>query len=121
MDRERPGHAAAKSPEGVLSLVFGLLGPLQEAARSVGITLAQAALLVALASHGEMTAGEIGRALGTTSGPVTSLTARLLTRRLIRKRPDPADLRSVLFAMTEEGGRVLRAYREAVGDRVVAP
>ncbi len=104
------------TPQDALLLGFAVLGPLQEAGRAVGITLSQAALLVALAAGPEMTAAEVSRALGITSGPVTSLTARLLARRLIRRRPDPSDLRSVLFGITGAGREILAAYRQAASD-----
>jgi len=106
------------TPEDALFVGFALLGPLQAAGRAVGITLSQAALLFALSTGAEMTGREVGRALGITSGPVTSLTARLLARRLIRRRPDPSDLRSVLFGITGRGQAVLAAYRQAAEDRL---
>ncbi|MCL6452578.1 MAG: MarR family transcriptional regulator [Alicyclobacillus sp.] len=70
------------------------------------VTLAQAFLLHHLREHGPCTASTIGELLGITSGPVTSLTKRLVARGLVDRRPDAKDGRVVWFALTADGARL---------------
>ncbi|SFU34373.1 MarR family winged helix-turn-helix transcriptional regulator [Alicyclobacillus macrosporangiidus] len=67
------------------------------------VTLPQAFLLHHLRHHGPCTASTIADLLGVTSGPVTSLTKRLIQRGLLHRRPDEKDGRVVWFSLTEAG------------------
>ena len=70
------------------------------------ITVAQAFLLNHLRRRGPSTASGIGEMMGVTSGPVTSLTKRLIARGLLHRYRDEVDGRVVWFALTEEGERL---------------
>ncbi|MCL6598667.1 MAG: MarR family transcriptional regulator [Alicyclobacillus macrosporangiidus] len=67
------------------------------------VTLTQAFLLHHLRHHGPCTASMIADLLGITSGPVTSVTKRLIQRGLLHRRPDEKDGRVVWFSLTEAG------------------
>ncbi|WP_051663393.1 MarR family winged helix-turn-helix transcriptional regulator [Alicyclobacillus macrosporangiidus] len=67
------------------------------------VTLTQAFLLHHLRHHGPCTASTIADLLGVTSGPVTSVTKRLIQRGLLHRRPDEKDGRVVWFSLTEAG------------------
>lgn len=70
------------------------------------ITVPQAFLLNNLWRHGPSTASAIGEILRVTSGPVTSLTKRLIARGLVSRHRDENDGRVVWFSLTEEGVRL---------------
>lgn len=76
------------------------------------ITIAQAFLLHNLKMRGACTASAIGEMMEVTSGPVTSITQRLIKRGLIHRRQDEKDRRVVWFTLTSEGEAVLQAIRE---------
>lgn len=67
------------------------------------ITVPQAMLLNHLLRRGPNTASAIGEMLGITSGPVTSLTKRLIAKGLMDRQQDRNDARVVWFSLTEEG------------------
>jgi len=67
------------------------------------VTVAQAFLMHHLWHHGPCTASTLGELLGVTSGPVTSLTKRLIGRGLVTRRPDAHDGRVVWFSLTADG------------------
>lgn len=67
------------------------------------ITLAQGFLLRHLQVHGPCTASNIGLMLGITSGSVTSLTKRLMTKGLLQRTKDPEDGRVHWFSLTRAG------------------
>ncbi|MCL6516976.1 MarR family transcriptional regulator [Alicyclobacillus sp.] len=70
------------------------------------VTLTQAFLLHHLRHHGPCTASMIADLLGVTSGPVTSVTKRLMQRGLLDRRPDAKDGRVVWFSLTDAGERL---------------
>lgn len=67
------------------------------------VTVAQAFLMHYLRQYGPCTASTIADLLGVTSGPVTSLTKRLIRHGLLDRRPDSQDGRVVWFSLTEAG------------------
>ncbi|OFW76884.1 MAG: hypothetical protein A2201_13820 [Alicyclobacillus sp. RIFOXYA1_FULL_53_8] len=70
------------------------------------ITVPQAFLLNNLRRRGPSTASAIGEILRVTSGPVTSLTKRLIAKGLVSRHRDENDGRVVWFSLTEEGVRL---------------
>ncbi len=70
------------------------------------ITVPQAFLMNHLNRRGPSRASTIGEMLGITSGPVTSLTKRLIAKGLIERQQDEHDARVVWFSLTEKGTRL---------------
>jgi DNA-binding MarR family transcriptional regulator len=67
-----------------------------------GLTTQQAALLLT-AGSGQSSPRQIAEAIGTDTAGMTKLLDRLEGKRLVRRRPNPADRRSVLVEPTELG------------------
>lgn len=67
------------------------------------ITLPQTYLLRQIYTRGPCTAATVGEILGVTSGPVTSMTSRLVKRGLLLRRRDEIDRRVVWFSLTSHG------------------
>jgi DNA-binding MarR family transcriptional regulator len=83
----------------------------------IGATDYQASSLLAL--RDTMTAGDLGAALGLTSGATTRLIDRLVAAGLARRVEDPTDRRRVLVAhtgaMAERLQQELEAVRQPIG------
>ena len=79
----------------------------------LGITQAEAHVLVALSQHGPMPIGALHRAFGHKPSTLTNVVDRLERRDLVRRESNPDDRRSVLIRLTGPGedvaGRVLAA------------
>lgn len=82
--------------------------------RHVGLTVPQAYLLRQLRKLGPWTAAQVGEALGITSGPVTSLTKRLIREGLLSRDGDPHDRRVAWFSCTPRGVALLDAMSPMV-------
>ena len=67
-----------------------------------GLTTQQAALLL-IACGGVASPGQLAAAVGTDTAGMTKLLDRLQDKGLLRRRPNPADRRSVLVEPTERG------------------
>ena len=76
------------------------------------VTVAQAFLLHHLRGHGACTAAEVGEWMGVTSGPVTTLTKRLVARGLVERRKDETDRRVVWFRLTREGDQLVEVLNQ---------
>jgi DNA-binding MarR family transcriptional regulator len=117
-------------PLQILSRISRLAGVLDErrAAAFVehGLQAHEFDVLAALRRNGdpfEMTAGELGAATYVTSGTMTSRLDRLVTRKLVIRRPDDDDGRLVRVRLTAAGRRrvdgaltaLVESERELVG------
>jgi len=67
-----------------------------------GITAQQAALLLHV-SRQQSSPSQLMTALGTDTAGMTKLADRLEAKHLVERRPNPADRRSVIVALTEHG------------------
>ncbi|RLP97452.1 MarR family winged helix-turn-helix transcriptional regulator [Micromonospora sp. CV4] len=84
------------------------------------VTPSQSRALGVLARHGESRPGTIAEHLRIAPRSATEVIDDLQARGLVERRPDPADRRATLVALTEEGNRVsaaIRAARRAEADR----
>ncbi|SIM77187.1 MarR family winged helix-turn-helix transcriptional regulator [Micromonospora cremea] len=84
------------------------------------VTPSQSRALGVLARHGELRPGTIAEHLRIAPRSATEVVDDLQARGLVERRPDPADRRATLVALTEEGNRVsaaIRAARRAEADR----
>jgi DNA-binding MarR family transcriptional regulator len=70
-------------------------------ARSLKISETEAAALAHLASHGQLTPGELGGLLGLTSGGTTALIHRLEGAGHLERHPHPRDKRSTLLTASD--------------------
>ncbi|RZT78755.1 DNA-binding MarR family transcriptional regulator [Micromonospora violae] len=84
------------------------------------VTPSQSRALGVLARHGEVRPGTLAEHLRIAPRSATEVVDDLQTRGLVERRPDPADRRATLVALTEQGDRVstaIRAARRAEADR----
>jgi DNA-binding MarR family transcriptional regulator len=91
-----------------------LLGSyLDRAVGDLGITQAEAHVLVALSQHGPIPIGALHRAFGHKPSTLTNVVDRLERRDFVRRKSNPDDRRSVLIRLTDPGqdvaGRVVAA------------
>lgn len=84
------------------------------------ITPSQSRALGVLARHGEVRPGTLAEHLRIAPRSATEVIDDLQTRGLVERRPDPADRRATLVALTEEGeslSAAIRTARRAEADR----
>lgn len=65
--------------------------------RKIGLPGTDHKYLGLLIQHGQMTAGELSRLTGLTTGAVTGLIDRFENKRLVRRKPDKTDRRKVII------------------------
>ncbi|MEV5338953.1 MarR family transcriptional regulator [Streptomyces sp. NPDC052676] len=85
----------------------------EEAAAGHALTGAQAKLLTLL-SLDPLPMRKLARKLRCEPSNVTGIVDRLETRGLVERRPDPADRRIKVAAVTDEGRRVARGLRDSL-------
>jgi len=124
--RERPDLDVA--PMQVLSRVTRLARHLDGARRQAfaahGLETWEFDVLSALRRAGppyELSPGTLLRETMVTSGTMTNRVDGLVTRRLVERRPDPADRRGVLVRLTAGGRQVVDAALDALltGERAL--
>ncbi|MET7707570.1 MarR family transcriptional regulator [Micromonospora sp. NPDC005189] len=84
------------------------------------ITPSQSRALGVLGRHGEVRPSTLAEHLRIAPRSATEVVDDLQARGLVERRPDPADRRATLVALTEEGNRVsaaIRTARRAEADR----
>jgi DNA-binding MarR family transcriptional regulator len=79
------------------------------------LTMPQAQVLKMLRS-GALCTGQIATQLAISAPAVTQLTDRLTRKRLIERRADAADRRSVMLVLTNRGRRAVDTFRERRND-----
>ncbi|WP_299951117.1 MarR family winged helix-turn-helix transcriptional regulator [uncultured Modestobacter sp.] len=92
--------------------VYGYDAAYDRAAQQAGLSAAQACLLDQL-TGGSSTMGELATALLCDASNVTQLVARLESRGLVTREPDPADRRVKRVSITPAGRREHRAVHRA--------
>ncbi|SNS09963.1 DNA-binding transcriptional regulator, MarR family [Actinomadura mexicana] len=80
-----------------------------ESAREYGITSQQGQLLCVLMAR-PRGMGELGAMLGLAKSSLTGLVDRTERNGLVRREPDPRDLRAVRVALTAEGSRLVEDF-----------
>ncbi|HLZ07772.1 MAG TPA: MarR family transcriptional regulator [Chloroflexota bacterium] len=91
---------------------------LNTALERIGLSVPKMTVLRILVQAGEpLPLGVVSERFGCVKSNITQLVDRLEADRLVRRIPDPADRRSILAAITEEGRRRLLAG-QADADRV---
>ncbi|WP_435205752.1 MarR family winged helix-turn-helix transcriptional regulator [Micromonospora sp. bgisy143] len=92
----------------------------REALAPWDVTPSQARALGVLGRHGEVRPGTLAEHLRIAPRSATEVVDDLQARGLVERRPDPADRRATLVALTAEGTRIsaaIRAARRAEADR----
>jgi DNA-binding MarR family transcriptional regulator len=82
----------------------------------LGINRTDGRCLDILEQHGPMTAGDLARAAGLTSGAMTNLLDRMERIGYLRRIPHPRDRRSVLVELTEKMRRRIHEIYAPVGE-----
>ena len=78
------------------------------AARRFGVNRSDLACLDALGARGPLTPSDLARAARLSSGGLSIALERLERAGLVRRRPNPADRRSVIVDMTQQARRTAR-------------
>jgi DNA-binding MarR family transcriptional regulator len=114
-----PDHCAAPAPtdaevdaevDAVLAASRVLVAiSAQSIAGNSALTLPQLRALVAVASHGTITAAALADALGVHASTATRLIERLTAAGLLDRRADPADRRFRQLAVSAQGRRLVGA------------
>jgi DNA-binding MarR family transcriptional regulator len=86
------------------------------ACRKASVSAADQSFLLLFSRYGTMTAGELARRTGLTTGAITGVIARLKKSKMIRRTFDPADRRKVILEpnrtkLTEHMTRYNDAFR----------
>ena len=90
---------------------------IREVADEQGLSIAQLDVLRRLNHHGPSPMRRLAEQMNCEASNLTGLVDRLEMRGLVERRPDPADRRVRLLALTEEGERVSRETWVAVARR----
>jgi DNA-binding MarR family transcriptional regulator len=78
---------------------------------SLGITPVQAMVLVFLKEEDQIMAGELGKKVELDSATLTGILDRLETAKLIKRKGNPSDRRSIHIHLTEEGKGMAKKAR----------
>ncbi|MET7399605.1 MarR family transcriptional regulator [Dactylosporangium sp. NPDC005572] len=78
-----------------------------------GITPGQSRAVNVLVKHGSMRLSELSEHLRIAPRSTTEVVDGLQERGLVERRPDPADRRATLVALTDSGGTVAESIRQA--------
>lgn len=84
----------------------------QAVVRGTGITLQQMHTLEILGSCGELRMKELAEKMGVTTGSLTVLVDRLERARLVERRPNASDRRSIQVGLTPAGGRLFAEHHK---------
>ena len=111
--RTRPGVARAGQSRELVTAVDQLGRRVSTAtimfhtaiAERMGVSVTDAKCRSLLLQHGSLTAGEISRRLGLTTGAVTGVVDRLEQTGLVRRVPDPSDRRRVVVELVSNPKR----------------
>jgi DNA-binding MarR family transcriptional regulator len=94
-------------------LVGALVRQMRAVSPAHDVTLSQVSILKRLDRDGPHTVADLARLDNITHQSVTVSVAALVDRGLIRRIPDPHDLRRKQLIITEEGARLLAERRDA--------
>jgi DNA-binding MarR family transcriptional regulator len=93
--------------------VTKLARSLNASATDEDLTPTQASVLGIVVARGPLQSAEVARVENLNPTMVSRVVSALVTRGLVNRSPDPADLRTVLLSVTQEG----RAVNERVKDQ----
>ncbi len=88
----------------------------EAAAQAIGVNRTDSKCIDILEQHGRMSAGELARQSGLTTGAVTAVIDRLERLDYVRRVADPADRRRVLVEITPRLKRMIEELMGPLGD-----
>jgi DNA-binding MarR family transcriptional regulator len=88
----------------------------EQAARDLAITQAEAHILVSLARRGPTSIADLHREFGTKRSTLTNVLDRLESRGLVRRELNPKDRRSFTIYLTPRGAGQARRLRHTVDE-----
>jgi DNA-binding MarR family transcriptional regulator len=109
----RLSPSAVQASREVRAVISRLRRRILNAAEAEDITLGQASVLARLSGRRGVTASELAAAEGVRHQSMTATVASLTALGLVERRPDPADGRRLLIALTPEGRRRVEEGRQA--------
>ena len=101
---------AATREAGGLGALFG-----EAVASRLGINPPDLECLGVIAASDSVTAGDLARATGLTTGAITGIIDRLEKAKLARRARDPEDRRKIYVRMTDAAGESATAYHASLG------
>src|SRR5690606_17967130 len=105
--------------DGIRRIVQALRESSGDAERLTGASAAQIFVLGRLAEHEALSVNELARKTFTHQSSVSEVVTRLVDRRLVARRPDPADRRRRLLTVTRQGHKVLAAAPPTAQERLL--
>ncbi|MFF3177633.1 MarR family winged helix-turn-helix transcriptional regulator [Streptomyces sp. NPDC057900] len=109
----RTSPSAVQASREVRTVIGRLRRRILNAAEAEDITFGQESVLTRLSASPGITASELAKAEGVRHQSVTATLASLTALGLVERRPDPADGRRLLVALTEAGHRRVAEGRQA--------
>lgn len=89
---------------------------LDEILRPAGLTVLQYTALTVLERHPDLTSAQLARNSFVTAQTMADMVVILSERGLIDRHRDPADRRRLVLALTAQGRKLLKAYRDKVAE-----
>lgn len=118
---ESPAHGDVQDVlDGIRRIVQALRESSGDAERLTGVSAAQIFVLGRLAEHGPLSVNELAQRTYTHQSSVSEVVTRLVRRRLVARRPDPADRRRRLLTLTRQGRQLLAAAPPTAQERLIA-
>jgi DNA-binding MarR family transcriptional regulator len=116
-EREAPAMATVTS---IMRLQQVFLARADAELRPLGLTFAryEVVMLLSFSSRGALPLGKIGERLQVNAASVTNAVDRLEAQGLVARRPNPADGRGTLAAITPKGRRLADRATVAMNERV---
>ena len=114
------GEDVQRLLDGIRRIVQGLRESSRNTERLTGLTAAQLFVLRRLAESDSLSINELASSVFTHQSSVSVVASRLVKRRLVERRPDPADRRSRRLTLTRAGHRALRAAPPSAQERLIA-
>ncbi|MDG9722869.1 MarR family winged helix-turn-helix transcriptional regulator [Streptomyces sp. DH41] len=114
----QPTDQQVKSPSSLLYLVKRteqvVRARLEQVLKPAGVTALQYTALTVLERHDGLTAAQLARDSFVTAQSMADMVRALEARGHVDRRPNPANRRELLIALTESGRRLLARYEQPV-------
>jgi DNA-binding MarR family transcriptional regulator len=116
----QPADRGVKAPPSLLYLVkrveLVVRARLEEVLKPAGVTALQYTALTVLERQDALTAAQLARDSFVTAQSMADMVRTLETRGYVVRRPNPANRRELLIALTDLGHRLLAEYAQPVRD-----
>ncbi len=106
--------------DGIRRIVQSLRESSRASEQLTGLSAAQSFVLTRLAEEDALSVNELAARTYTHQSSVSEVVARLVRRRLVVQRPDPADRRRRLLTLTPRGRQALAGAPATAQERLVA-